>query len=366
MDESLAMELQRTYTRDGEEMHGTKAYPRSIGESTVLQRTAAERSRRKPTKFFKLPCLPKEIQNLICLMTFESRTLSIRVEQHLVRGAYDGSPPALSTASIQSSRRLSVAAISFAAELGVSHPSLSSCRSGVCERQGMHVGFPPKTVAPRGPIALQVCSRSRELALQHYQICFAGKNFLKHLVEKWEGSGLGTARVWVNFELDIVHLQDVVYRTANVQEMLHHTELERLTQYAPEEIRQICRFAMSSFWSSDVLFTDSPRFQRGLYMRGIGIPGWQKTLEHSTRSFVALKELFILNYQGEGHTEKWMQDLEVRMKDKILASLEKEQARAVEWAADVPAVIVVRDLARRYREARTPWQAPMYMDDAIM
>lgn len=64
--------------------------------------------------------------------------------------------------------------------------------------------------APAGPIALHVCSESREIALKRYELAFGGTAYCTgHIgfAEEWRERGLGQKRVWVGFMRDTIHVR---------------------------------------------------------------------------------------------------------------------------------------------------------------
>ncbi|KAH6666101.1 hypothetical protein B0J14DRAFT_605312 [Halenospora varia] len=91
------------------------------------------------------------------------------------------------------------------------------------EWRGLH---PDKAVTPPGPSMLSVCSESREVALQYYDLEFGGVHWMdgnRQFKERWERYGLGEKTIWVDFRRDVVFLEVInIIRIQNLMQVLWH------------------------------------------------------------------------------------------------------------------------------------------------
>lgn len=80
------------------------------------------------------------------------------------------------------------------------------------------VTHPPTSLAPPGPIALQVCRDSREITLERYELAFGGKLFNeipqddeeRLIHEEWRRGTFWEKKILVNFKHDLLLIDHLI------------------------------------------------------------------------------------------------------------------------------------------------------------
>lgn len=106
---------------------------------------------------------------------------------------------------------------------------------------------------PPGPIALQVCRQSRHFAKKHYELAFAGVNFIHgddEFEKLWRRQNLSEKRIWVNFKLDVLFFHNADARSSIWGTRNEHIyDLEILAELAQSEVSKVKNLAISGVWS---------------------------------------------------------------------------------------------------------------------
>jgi hypothetical protein len=216
-------------------------------------------SKAAPQPILSFSSLPPELRHYIWLLTFEPQTLNISINNLYAKRPTDS--PFLGPS----------ACVVFRTYRGPPQPfkSLKSIYFG----EDTEAWKP----APPGPIALHVCRESREIALARYELAFGGKRLSDHpdyrVSDLWEQKKLGEAKVWVDFEGDVIHF-------ANVK------NLNTLTLVASEETRKVQNLVINTVWEKGAFF------QKGAF------PSLRNLLTIVLGKFESLKTLSVLCKKG--------------------------------------------------------------------
>jgi hypothetical protein len=144
--------------------------------------------------------LPWELRHKIWLSTFEPRTLSLNWhEQRVPDDQY-------TVYATNFSVRLGLHVAQLSATDARQHHSLSP---QIIYRGQDILGDSTRIKSPPGPIALEICKESREIALAHYEMFLSGfvqPSGCSKFDAVFEASGYGSPHTWVNPKIDLIFL----------------------------------------------------------------------------------------------------------------------------------------------------------------
>jgi hypothetical protein len=202
---------------------------------------------------------------------------------------------------------------------------------------------------PWAPVALHICCESRQVALEHYTLAFAGTNILSmdpDFTALFNASGLGQKRTWVDWKRDTIF---VVQGDSSFVEMRsvygEPFYLEVLAWYAKGETEKIQRLAVAGHWTAN-----TGRLWEGKL---------EKALIGSLKLFTGLKELVVYHSDvswddflsiTEEDEEEWnrrtaalVRGDEGQVREEIVGVLNEEKGKDEKWTSDVPRIVVSRD-----------------------
>lgn len=191
----------------------------------------------KPASF---PTLPAELRHKIWLSMFEPRTLSLSMREH--RAPLDASCTSLwiQTFDIQLGLQVDQIPDEDAGKNHSLNPQFVYLGQGVF-RDATRIKPPP------GPVALEVCKESREIALRHYELMFRGslitRGRSKSLDAAFDASGWGLPHTWVNPNLDIIFLSCM---SRDLTSSYAPVDIQMLFYRCPNEVEKLERVGVMS------------------------------------------------------------------------------------------------------------------------
>jgi hypothetical protein len=348
----------------------TTSHDESKHNSTLMPPTSKEsfqspkhESQHEPKASFS--SLPLELRYKIWLLTLQPRVLYLHIHQRIEPPPYDGDD------FIDGPRK--TVSVSFTAQVAM----LPLLPSEVFEKYANYVAPDPTTLDvdrsnekiydlhyanvvatrplsiknSRGPVALEVCRESREVAMKRYELAFAGTNRALEPTEEqeWNKKGFSEKRIWVDFERDIIFI-DAIWRDRKYSKCAPHNPLGLLRRYAREDAKKIRRLALGTSlnfgWGGGQLIHNL----RGSHIpMGGGAPVWQRRWEWFW-GLDSVVELFVDDHfksQGEQHESGYLNGAkEEEWIAKAIAERMREGRKGCpEWIAEVPLVKVVRGSA---------------------
>lgn len=194
----------------------------------------------------------------------------------------------------------------------------------------------------RGPVALEVCRESREVALKRYELAFAGENLALEPNDKkeWDKKGLGEKRIWVDFERDIIFVE-AIWRPRKYSKCAQLNPLGLLRRYAPEDSNKIQRLAIGATWN----WPYGGAVMAALRGRGVAVggdaPSWQRRPEWFW-GFDHVVELFVDDlFKDQDQLKDGLLEEEL-VAEKIEERMREWRKQCPEWTAEVPRVKVIR------------------------
>ena len=309
--------------------------------------------------------LPAELRQKIWLLTLQPRVLYLNIHMCVAYPAWDEDGEILGGFN----RLVSVSFSSKTAKISqlprsafeeyskyVDHKSFNldstSNQATTYLRNNSMVAAKPWSVKnSRGPVALEVCSESRGVALKRYEFAFGGVFLSPESEDKeeWDRTRLGGKRIWVDFKQDIIFI-DTIYRPRIHARCPPQNPLGILRRYAPEDSNRIRRLALGSTWDfSPTGGGELMGVLRGRQISARGVPVWRRKAEWLL-DFDDVVELLVddrfkdhegtemnLSLNGKSEENFIADDITERMRD--------GRRRCTEWTADVPLVKIIRGAA---------------------
>ncbi|KAH6666281.1 hypothetical protein B0J14DRAFT_604546 [Halenospora varia] len=208
----------------------------------------------------------------------------------------------------------------------------------------------PFEKAPRGPVLLEVCRESRNVALRRYELAFPGqlllpeqsKKLRKEVKNEMDRYGMLEKRIWIDFDRDVVFLD---LETGRRRHRLNYASdgpvlpgfFKELVKYGSYEVNKIRRLAITSMggWLPD----QPPRSEWYFSMLEL-------------MSFASLQEFLLYDDVEEiSKSEKpfcatsrratcrYDRDL---VKKIFMEDLERAKTTEERWTADLPLLRVMR------------------------
>ena len=187
----------------------------------------------------------------------------------------------------------------------------------------------------RGPVALEVCSESRDWAMKRYKLVFAGTDMGLESkdIEQWDRKGFGEKRIWVDFERDTIFV-DAMWRVRKYSKYAPLNPLGLLRKYAPAESKEIQKLALGTSWASGLGGSEIMEALHGSQIpKGDDIPSWFWGFEN-------VKELLVDDhFKGSHHVSEssllsFLEDEET-VSEEILEVMRED---CPEWTAEVKVV----------------------------
>jgi hypothetical protein len=200
----------------------------------------------------------------------------------------------------------------------------------------------------RGPVALEVCSESREWAMKRYELAFAGTDLGLDPKDKeeWDRKGFGEKRIWMDFERDVIFV-DAMWRVRKYSKCAPLNPLGLMRKYAPEESKKMHRLALGTSPTSGLGGSEIMKALHGSQIpKGGDAPNWEKRWEWFW-GFNNVEELLMDDHFRRQRDESelgllgWLED-EGTVAEEIIEAMREGREGCPEWTAEVPLVKVVR------------------------
>jgi hypothetical protein len=235
-----------------------------------------------------------------------------------------------------------------------------------------------KVPPPLGPLALNVCHESRQLALKRYELSFAGTNLIPRdmpFKEEWVKGRFGEKRIWVDFKRDVIFIFSEDGQLGGCGHPHSRPfQLDLFAEYAKEEVGKIARLAIAGTWyglKSLGGMAEGPFGRAPIGLAPMGPDLMRRLMEGMFGKFRALRELVVWHSDMVILNRHYVKRSSEQVKREILDVLRKEKERDVEWTAELPVVTILRDFEAKISEDgthflrdETPnkrYYAPMYI-----
>lgn len=233
----------------------------ALMQATLQESLQSPETESQPQPRTSFSSLPLELRQKIWLLTLQPRVLCLHIHQRLEPPHYnedgfiDGFRKTVSvnftaqtaTPSLLPSAVFSEYANYVAPDSRTLDIYLGNKISYNLRYEKVLATRPLSVRNSRGPVALEVCSESREVAMKRYELAFAGTNLALEAKDKkeWDKKAFGEKKIWVDFEQDII-VVDAMWRPLKYSKCAPLRPLGLLRRYALEDSRKIRRLALGT------------------------------------------------------------------------------------------------------------------------
>lgn len=296
--------------------------------------------------------LPPEIRQEIWLQTFIPRIVQLTIHQGRVQ------PEGLERACVVFTATLGRAETDPAIPASITDWEYTTLTRGMARRP------------PPGPATLHINRESRAIALQHYSLAFGGLNLRPadddEFSAEWEEKGYGQKKIWVDFERDLIVVEEHGMTQHRVNSDPQHP-LHLLTRFAPEEVKKIRRLGVSERWQAT---SPIPDRAAAIAVRWFHSESAGHCLLKTLKHFVKLKELEVYEIGELWLKQRYWRDLYQTMqtletnfllenmdawKAQLVEVLEKERDEDEEWKHEMPRITVRKGLC----EGKDRWDGEL-------
>lgn len=203
---------------------------------------------------------------------------------------------------------------------------------------------------PRAPVALHICRESREVALEHYSLAFAGRNILSidpDFTALFNASGLNQKRTWVDWKRDTIFVvrgdQSFVEMRSVYGEPFF---LEVLAGYGGDDSEKIQRLAVAGHWTPNPDRADQHKKLKEALVESVQLfPGLKELIIYHTD--VSWEDFVSIPEEDDEAARRWAAALvrreEWEVQEEIVRVLEEEKEKDDKWTTALPTVVVSRD-----------------------